>query len=135
LLVSPTERYPSKNYRRFKSQFGVSAATASRVLYADLQTTSVVEARIQQGNDLQLCFFLMGVYYLRKYPTEDDLKAKLNYSNYWAREKVWGTVKRIRALKEEKIIWDEDGIGPWDLTVDGVHCARNELQHPEFSQD
>jgi hypothetical protein len=77
----------------------------------------------------------MGVYYLRKYPTEDDLEAKFNYSNFWAREKVWGTVKRIRALKEEKIVWDEDGIGPWDLTVDGVHCARNEPQHPEFSQD
>jgi hypothetical protein len=37
-------------------------------------TTSVVDARIQ-GNDMQLRFFLMGVYYLRKYPTEDDLEA------------------------------------------------------------
>jgi hypothetical protein len=104
---------PSKNYRRFKSQFGVSAATASRV-YADLQTTSIVEARIQ-GSDLQLRFFFMGVYYLRKYPTEDDLEAKFNYSNFWAREKVWGTVKRIRALTEEKIYWDdEDGIGHFE---------------------
>lgn len=63
-----------ENYHRFKSQLGVSAATASRV-YADLQTTAAAEARIS-GDDLQLRFFLMGLYYLRKYPTEDDLEAK-----------------------------------------------------------
>eukprot|EP00980_Cylindrotheca_fusiformis_P015196 scaffold4205_cov48-Cylindrotheca_fusiformis.AAC.2 len=102
-------------------QFGVSAATASRV-YADLQKTVVEEARIQ-GDNNQLRFFLMGLYYLRKYPTEDDLASRFNYSNFWAREKVWGTAKRIRALKAEKIVWDNDGIGPWYISVDGTHCA------------
>eukprot|EP00980_Cylindrotheca_fusiformis_P016649 scaffold4993_cov73-Cylindrotheca_fusiformis.AAC.1 len=124
---------PLTNYRRFKSQFGVSAATASRV-YADLQETAVEEARIN-GDNNQLRFFLMGLHYLRKYPTEDDLEAKFNYSNFWARQKVWGIAKRIRALKVEKIFWDNDGTGPWDLSVDGTHCARYEPQHPEFSQD
>jgi hypothetical protein len=37
------------------------------------------------------------------YLLEDDLEAKFNNSNFWAREKVWGAV---------------------------VHCAQNEPQHP-----
>jgi hypothetical protein len=36
------------------------------------------------------------------YLLEDDLEANFNNSNFWAREKVWGAVKRIRALKKKK---------------------------------
>ena len=75
----------------------------------------------------------MALYYLRKYPTEEVLSVEFNFSNEWARNKTWELIKKIRALKDKVIVWEEDyqegkrGV----LTVDGIHCWINEPSHPE----
>jgi hypothetical protein len=109
------------NYNRFKSHYGVSPVTAAWV-YEDLQVTDIEEAKVK-GDESDLKGFLMAQHYLRKYPTEEDMVARFEYCAYWAREKVWAAVKKIRALKREKIVWDEDHFRDekWIMTVDGVH--------------
>jgi hypothetical protein len=123
------------NYNRFKSHYGVSPVTAAWV-YEDLQVTNIEEAKVK-GNQSDLKGFLMALHYLRKYPTEEDMVARFDYCAYWAREKVWAAVKKIRALKREKIVWDEDHFRDekWIMTVDGVHSWINEPTHPIWSQD
>ena len=87
------------NSRRFLRKFGVKAPTACQI-YEDLQKTSVEESRIV-GNDLQLRFFLISLYYLRKYPEEDDLESTFDYSKKYISEQVWKFVEKIRNLTKD----------------------------------
>ena len=123
------------NIFRFKHHFGISPVTAVWV-YTDLQTTNIPEAKIQ-GGELDLKYFLMGLHYIRKYPSNEDQGVVFNYSSFWARMKTWEAIKKIRALKGKVILWeDEYEQGKrWVLSVDGIHCWFHEPSHPEFSQD
>ena len=134
--------YSAKKIRRaktpkgnswFKKTYGISHLTASHV-YRDLQTTDLKDAKII-GSVKQLRNFLMGVFYLKKYPTEADLERTFGYCEYTSREKVWGTIKHIQALKAQKILWNDDGVSVWDIAVDGVHTRCNEPTHATWSQD
>jgi len=44
-------------------------------------------------------------------------------------------VTKIQALKDKKILWNDDGVSVWDIAVDGVHTRCNEPKHPVWSQD
>jgi len=110
--------------------------TTAAEIYHDLQTTNIERAQID-GSKLELRYFLMAFFYLWKYPTETDMEARFDYSAYWAREKTWGMIEKIRALKDDKIRWDEDLSKDdiWVLSVDGIHCWIKEPKHPVWSQD
>lgn len=61
-----------------------------------------------------------------------DMEARFGYSSYWAREKTWGMIEKIRALKHDKIRWDE-GLSTndiWVLSVDGILFWVKEPKHP-----
>ena len=123
------------NEERFLAMFGITAPTACTI-YEDMQRTPIQEARIE-GNQNSLKAFLMGCHYLRKYPTEADLEPKFDYSKYWARELCWGMIKRIRAMRAEKIVWPDDLAANdiWVISVDGTHSWTVEYSHPMLSQD
>ena len=113
------------NINRFNTKFGVHPVTAC-MLYEDLQKTAVDEARIEAPDGKSLKFFLLSMYYLRKYPTEDVMESTLDYSpaRYISR-KVWEYVGCLQAMKAEKIVWPDDLNNQdvvWVLTVDGTHC-------------
>jgi hypothetical protein len=94
------------NYQRFKSHYGVSPCTAAWI-YSDMQSTEIEEARLR-GSESDLKFFFMALHYLRKYPTEEDIVAIFDYCAYWARQKIWGTIKKIRVQSAD--VSDSDGI-------------------------
>ena len=123
------------NYKRFIGFFGLSPVTVAQV-YHDMQTTGIEEAKIQGGR-LDLRYLLMGINYLWKYPTGHDMEARFGYCRYWSSEKIWDAIKRLRALKHDKIKWEEDLCRDdvWVLTVDGIHCWIKEPKHPVWSQD
>ena len=122
------------NKERFLKSYGVEAETAC-IIYEDMQITDVAEAKIE-GNELSLKHFLMGLYYLRKYPKEIEIEQKFDYSMYHGREVCWNTVTKTQALKNAKILWpdDLDHYDAWMLSVDGVHSWTVEYEHAEFSQ-
>jgi hypothetical protein len=117
------------NYQRFKSHYGISPCTAAWI-YSDMQSTEIEEARLRGSESDLKCF--MALHYLCKYPTEEDIVAIFDYCAYWARQKIWGTIKKIRALKAENIVWPDDHIQGeiWVIAVDGVHSLINEQTHP-----
>ncbi|CAJ1946968.1 unnamed protein product [Cylindrotheca closterium] len=82
----------------FKHNFGVSPCTAVWV-YTDMQLTNIADAKIKGGEE-DLKYFLMGRYYLRTYPTEEDLSATINFLAGWARTKTWAAIAKIRMLKK-----------------------------------
>jgi DDE superfamily endonuclease len=50
---------------------------------------------------------------------------------------IWFWVKKISALKAEKIFWPLDNFpgDTWAITVDGIHCWIQEPSDKEFSKD
>ena len=67
------------NISRFTLKFGIQPVTACTV-YEDLQKTTIDASRISNPDATTLKHFLMSLYYLRKYPTEDEMESTLDFS-------------------------------------------------------
>ena len=128
----------STNVTRFRIQFGVAPHTACRV-YEDLQTTSVDLGDLAfEAGPTGLRFFLMSLYFLRKYPTYDDIEQTFDYSPGYAAKRVWDWIARLRLLKHDKIRLptEEEMEGDiWIMTVDGTHVWRREKTDDTFAID
>jgi hypothetical protein len=79
------------NQYQFKITFGVTPRTIFRI-YKDLQTSTAEDKSTNpprsmrlKGSITNLKWFLRTVYYLRKYPTEDDIDRILKIYKGWAR--------------------------------------------------
>ena len=62
---------PATNKLRFKRTFGVTARTMVTI-YKDLQRITNVNMRLE-GSKRNLNWFLRTIFYLQKYPTEDNI--------------------------------------------------------------
>ena len=95
--------HPATNKLRFKRTFGVTAATMVTI-YEDLQRITDVNMRLE-GSKRNLKWFLRTIFYLQKYPTEDNIERELNINKDHARQKIWDVMKKIQYLKHKKITW------------------------------
>ncbi len=89
----------STNIDLFNAKFGVQPVAAC-MLYEDLQKTNVVDdARIDKPHDgdITLKFFLMSLYFLTKYPTEDILESTFDFSPRYISRVMWQYIYRIQA--------------------------------------
>ena len=139
-LVSYTKRQIRRckkktNVERFVAHFG-SIPCVCACIWEDLQTTEVEEAQVPV-NDLNVEYFLMAMYHLKRYVTESEREAIFDISKKWGREKVWFYIEKVQALKAQKIVWPADNFGDdiWGPSVDGTHSCMTEPQHPIWSQD
>ena len=99
-----------KNIKRFKSTYGVSHCTMCKI-YEDIQNRDLIDDSTVQptpmyldGKEINLGWFLRTVYFMRKYPTGDDMERELARNESWTRKKVWHMMKKIQFLKHKKII-------------------------------
>ena len=131
------------NSFRLNSAFGASSAVLCSI-YEDLQNSDMVDTNYDPPKEMCLKpsvanfkWFLRTMYYLRNYPTEDDMERQFNINIHHGREKIWEMIRRMQLLKFKKITWSDDlgGDDIWILTVDGTHCWIAEPGHPNFSQD
>ena len=113
-------------------------------MYEDIQTSDAQDKtknppRLMRlkGSKTNLKWFLRTVYYMRNYPTEEQMVRSLDVNRGWARDRIWDIMEMIQHLKYKKITWPNDlgGDDIWILTVDGTHVWLYEPGHPEFSQD
>ena len=127
----------------FKITYGVSPKTMC-TMYEDIQTSDAQDKtknppRLMRlkGSKTNLKWFLRTVYYMRNYPTEEQMVRSLDVNQGWARDRIWDIMEMIQHLKYKKITWPNDlgGDDIWILTVDGTHVWLYEPGHPEFSQD
>jgi len=124
------------NIDRFVKKFGVDPATACHI-YEWMQRTEIDGARLV-GNDRDLKFFLIALYFLRHYPTEDEMNTTFQMSPKYISGKAWEYVKKLRALKNEVICFPSDEEvrdDIWIMTVDGTHVWIQEPTHDELGQD
>jgi len=110
--------------RRFHSAYGLAPQTLS-VMFHDLQTTQVAEARI---DDPDYKDFLLAVFWMKTYMVEEDLAGFFDVSEKTARTHIWKYVTEIRALKAEMIVWPdfEESEEEIIFSVDTVHSPIQE---------
>ena len=90
------------NIARFECHFGVSPVIASTV-FEDLQLTRNPRARVHP-NRVNVVYFLASLHFLKRYQTEGEQEGVWDRSPKTLRNWSWYYLRRIRALKTEKIV-------------------------------
>ena len=131
------DRYKKESANdKFRNHFGGNPHVIAQI-WEDLQTTDIEEARLDIDPKYRSCNnFLMALHFLKRYDTEPERESRWQTSDRYLRDTGWYFVKKVQALKANKIEWDNgepDDI--WIMTVDGTTSIINEPRHPEFSQD
>ena len=126
------------NIRRFKRHYG-STPKALSVLWEDLQTTQVPEARLDstknQNSDKAFGFFLMFMYYMKGYPLEEVLASRFGVHEQTARKWVDFFAKKVSALISEKVVWPDTWETIFIVSIDCVNFGTNEPRHPTLHKD
>lgn len=118
----------------FVTHFG-SHPRVYRKIWLALQDTHNNEARVGPDH-LNLDYFLISLYFLKLYPTQSQMVAKFDVCRMTLDNWIWYYLKKIQALKEEKIVWPEGQNLPYFLlSVDGVHCKCFERPTPSLNKD
>lgn len=126
---------------QFKIHFGAHPKVYKEI-WISLQTTAVNRARVPRAK-LDLDYFLMAIYFLRVYPTQEEMVPKFDLCRETIDTWLWYYLEKIQALKEEKIVWPEEWLDENDnpfipyflFSVDGVDCMTFERQSPSLNKD
>ena len=87
------------------------------------------------GSETALKWFLRSVYFLRKYPHEEDIEKDMKLGSLsWAQNQIWNMITKIQFLKYRKIVWPDNlrGSNIWVISVDGMHVWICEPGHPKI---
>jgi hypothetical protein len=87
------------NRERFKDSFYASPQIVENI-FDDIQDEDLGESRISKPNPLYL---LLGLFYLKKYPTKHALAAFLDSTEKTVLTWAKGYVQAIQALKKKKV--------------------------------
>jgi hypothetical protein len=120
---------------RLRADFGANPHIIAQ-LWEDLQTTPIDAARIDP-EEHPIDELFRALFFLRCYPTEKQAENKWHISENTLRRATWYFVKKIGALKPERVVWPEDNFGDdiWALSVDGTHFRTVEPNHPDLPKD
>lgn len=136
ILMVEGDPWTSKtNMKRFKDHYGASHFLVAN-LWGDLLTTNHLPAGHDPNARLSIHNLLEALHFLYRYKRESEREATFDKTPKTLRKWCWYYLKRIQALKAKKIVFpDNFGEDIWIMTVDGVHCATYEPNHPVFSMD
>ena len=87
---------------RFKSQYGSSPLVCAKI-WEDLVTSPDIWENRTHPKAASFEKYLMALYFLKAYQTEERLAAMWKTCEKSARTWVWFFVKKIQALKEKKV--------------------------------
>jgi hypothetical protein len=90
-----------ENISRFKSHFG-SNPDVYACIWEDLQLTENPEAQVD-AKDMDIDAFLIGIHFLKRYPTAREQAGIFKICEKTARKYSWNVAKSIQALKSEKV--------------------------------
>jgi hypothetical protein len=77
--------------------------------------------------DTKLDYLFWALFFLRRYPLESDLAARLGKDPTTVRKWVWTIIFGLQGLKAEKIKFPEDGFElTFIISVDGTDCPIEE---------
>jgi hypothetical protein len=122
--------------RRFKAHFGSTPKVCAE-LWEALQVTQIDNARVTNPSEKDFNNYLITLYFLKSYPTEEELSSRFGIHETTARKWIRYFVDKISSLLPERVIWPEDN--EWDTTyiisVDCVNFGTLETRHPTLHKD
>jgi len=124
------------NVQRFKDHCGASHCVAAHI-WKDLHAVNQVPEGHSPNAKLSIHWCLEALRFLCRCKRESEREAAFDKSRKTLRKWCWCHLKRIQALKSEKIVVPDD-FGKdevWTMSVDGVHSAAFEPAHAVFSKD
>lgn len=92
----------SENVERFKSIYGSDPQVYANI-WEDLQMTTIADARVDNANESDLKSYFMALSFFQLYEKERVREAKYKLCSTTIRNRTWDWVRRIQALKEEKV--------------------------------
>ena len=122
------------NDRRFRALYG-SASVVCSVIWEALQTTAILEARIEPRSRKDLKYFMVAMYFLKVYPTENVIHTAFKLDEKTIRTHSWFYAKKLRALQDDKVEWDGNWSAFFGMSADGVHFRCMEEEHPVLSKN
>ena len=90
----------STNLQRFIDHFG-SRPNVYAQMIADMQTTDIEEARVDEKFDLEN--FLMGIHFLKIYPRQSEQESTFKCCKATAKKWAWFYARKIQAMKRVKV--------------------------------
>lgn len=124
----------STNVRRYKRHYG-GPPSAHAALWEMLVTTDIENALLPRANAKDLDHFLLSLFYLKVYPTEEVLALRFGVHEQTARKWARFYIERLAALKQVKIQWPESWDSVFIISVDCVNFGINEPRHPTLHKD
>jgi len=91
----------STNVRRFGSHFGSTPLVCASI-WEELKTSEDPAVLIDTSK-VSLSKFLEGLYYLKRYPTEEEMAGNFGSCEKTARKWAWFLARRLQALKKTKV--------------------------------
>ena len=125
------------NFKRFKNHYGVSHVVVA-ALWEDLQLTDIPQARwnVKKKGLKVVGELFESLHFLKAYKTESNRESTFDTSPKTLRERCWAVLRKIQALKEDKIVFPDDfGDDIWIMTVDGINCEITEPTTREVTKD
>lgn len=121
--------------RRFRMLFGSHPRVYAH-LWVELQTTPCDEARISFNKDKDFDNFMICLYFLKRYPVEEDLASRFGVHEQTSRRWWNYYARKIAALKPLYIKWPDD----WEnlifiISFDCVNFGINEPRHETLHKD
>ena len=117
--------------RRFKAHYGKSPNVMA-LIWKDLQTTTIDQAKIDNADENELRKFLWTFNWFKEYSTESVLTGRTRWGDKTIQNNLKEITAKIRALKADKIVWPEQWNDPsvdssiFIISVDGTHCPIQE---------
>jgi len=88
---------PNKRLGQFKGSFGVHALVAARVYH------DAGPQRLKFDGERKVKYFLIALYWMRKYPTETDMANTFGYDEDTLRGWCWYYAEVIQSLTSQKV--------------------------------
>jgi hypothetical protein len=126
--------------RLFRSAFAVNPVDLSG-LWEDLQSTTIVEAKVNNASLDDLTNFLWCVHWLNVYDTEPNLAGKTGQCDTTLRKHHWLYAKKLQAMLAQRVVWPEEWKDPnantpiYLVSVDGIHCRVFEPTQGTYSKN
>ena len=117
--------------RRFKAHFGNQPGVYSK-LWEVLQTTDIIGVKlpIRKQKDKDFDRFLMVIFYLKGYETEEKVASRFGICAETMRLWVRNYVNRLSNLLPKYVVWPDTWNTEYIISVDCVNFGTNEPRHP-----
>lgn len=133
-MLKISKKTKSQRRKTFKKHYGSDGVTVANIWH-DISNSDFIDPSEKAETGVHL--HLVAHYFLWQYPRNSESLASrfpCVCERHCRREPLWKHIRRIQALKEQKIVWnsrlDDRHTEIYVITIDGIDCCVWEKKDP-----